>query len=390
MIIGEYPVGSSPGIGDSYTVRTSSYSIDEISVFTGVEPIEGGFRYSLHRLNGIYLLKLIESTYEAAIAIGNNDKSKAYGVTTGLLNPIIYYSVDCIIRPVYEATIASTSVLDALVWSYADMFDAIWRQMETMSNALKLEYALGSDLDDAWGQIYDLPRIVNEDDTSYRDRLKTRTTILNGSGTKANCEIIINSIVGSESTTITTRYPALVDIRFSSENAIRAAKEKASTLAILIPQMLAHGISYNMFLPLNDYYMTILMKGANFTNYDMFFAIGYFDTDKTYSMLNTMFYQHELTYDMKVLSKKNIYKTYRANMLITRHNGIISYVTDSLLKNAENISIAMYNTIRKNNINHLFTVDQYISRYNNEKHYAIDSDVSKNVPRRYKFGITLV
>jgi hypothetical protein len=390
MIIGEHPVGSPPGIGDSYLSQSISYYIDEITTFTGVEPIEGGFRYSLNRLSGIYLLQTIGNNYEAVIAIGKLDVPSLYSMATGILNPIIHYSFDCSIRPSYESTIPSTSVIDALVWSYADMFDAIWRQMETMSNALKLEYALGSDLDDAWGQIFDLPRIVNEDDTSYRDRLKTRTIILNGSGTKLNCEIIINSIIGSESATLTTRYPASVDITFSTEDAIRIAKEKASTLAILLPQMLAHGVSYNLFLPLLDYYTTALMKGTNEIYYDSRFAIGYFDLEFTYGMQNALFYQYEFLYDMKVLSKKAKNKTYRADILSKKQDTTITYLQDLLVKNTEYNPVDLFITMRKNSVLHPFIVDQYVLKYNIEKQYATDSVALKSVPRRYEFSLVLV
>ncbi len=390
MIIGEYPVGSPPGIGDSYIDRTVSYSIDEITTFTGVEAIEGGFRYSLNRLSSIYLLKIIDNNYEAAYAASKVDVSSTYRLSIGILDPVRYYTFDCLLQPSYESTVPSTSVLDALVWSYADMFDAIWRQMETMSMALKLEYAIGSDLDDAWGQIFDLPRIVSEDDTSYRDRLKTRTIILNSSGTKSNCEIIIDSIIGSSSTTITTRYPSSVDITFSTEDAIRVAKEKASTLSILIPQMLAFGISYNMYLPLNDYYITSLMKGSNILGYINNFAIGYFDLESMYTVSSAIFFQYEFTYDMKILSKKSKNKTYRIDLLASKHNNVMSYQLDSLIKSTEIMPLEMYNYIRKNYIIHPFIVDQYILKYDIDKSYTIDSLNSNNMPRRYEFSLVLV
>jgi len=138
----------------------------------------------------------------------SNINSLAYKLDVSLLKALASTYFDIVLRPSYEATIPSTPVISALVWSYTEILDAVWRQMDTMSRALKLEHAQGTDLDNSWGLIYDLPRLVSEDDTEYRDRLKTRTRILKGSGTKENCESIIDSVLGEK-----TLQTSLLNIR---------------------------------------------------------------------------------------------------------------------------------------------------------------------------------
>jgi len=243
MLIGENPVGSRPGIGESYIVRTKTYTMDQWIVFTGSEPLGGGeYRYYLNRNYGACIQKSDILNFDMNYC-ASNAVNKSYYMAIGLKYTIQNIAMSTSLVPAYELTIPSTSVMSALVWSWAETFDSVWRKMETMANALKLEHATDTYLDDAWGQIFDLPRIYQETDTAYRDRLKTRTTILTSSGTKYNCETIIDSILGMfGETTVTTRYPSSVQITFSSIDAMRIAKEKQDTLNYLIPQMIAAGI----------------------------------------------------------------------------------------------------------------------------------------------------
>jgi hypothetical protein len=381
MPIGEYALGSPPGVGDSYVDRTISYDLSQITVFTGVVPIEGGFQYSMNRTAGLYLLSRITSTFDMGYASGISGLTKIYQMSTSILDNLRGISIDVILRPSYESTIPATSVLDALVWSYTDMFDAVWRQMDTMSTVLKLDYAQGSDLDDAWGQIYDLPRIYNEDDTNYRDRLKTRTVILNSSGTIANCEAIIDSIVGSTSTTITTRYPSSVDITFSTVEAMRVAKSKSSTLAILLPQMLASGISYNLFLPFIDYYIDMVMIGPNYLPYNMVTALTSKNTLKTYIMEYTQNVQSTITFDIDHLINTSFEKSL-----------LIGSLFDKLYSKSYLIDIGLFGTViksipfdmistKKNALKYI-TMDSYFTKYNISKSFYIDS-VLKGTKHRY-------
>jgi hypothetical protein len=255
MLIGEHPIGSRPGIGESYIVRTKAYTMDQWVMFTGSEPLGGGgIQYHLNRNYGMGLLKSDSIDFDMDYVSAATDVT-TYSMSTGLKDTLRGILMSVSLVPAYELTIPSTSVMSALVWAWAETFDSVWRKMETMANALKIEHATDTYLDDAWGQIFDLPRIYQETDTAYRDRLKTRTTILTSSGTKSNCETIIDSILGMfGETTVTTRYPTSVQITFSSIDAMRIAKEKQDTLNYLIPQMVAAGISYSMYLPFIDYF----------------------------------------------------------------------------------------------------------------------------------------
>ncbi len=390
MLIGEHPVGSPPGVGDSYVENTKSYTMDQYVVFTGVEPLDPeGFRYSLNRNAGLYILAQLSKAFDMGYASSSADISKTYMMSTNLLNAQKGYLFDVILRPSYEATIASTSVINALIWSYAEMFDAVWRQMDTMSTALKLESAQGSDLDDAWGAIYDLPRIYLEDDTSYRDRLKTRTIILNSSGTIANCEAILDSVIGSTSSVITTRYPAAVDITFTTIDAMRVAREKASTLAIIIPEMLASGISYNLFLPFIDYTCDIVMNGPLYLPYNVYLAIKKRNTEKTFEMSYTQNIQTHLNYDMDNLVSDTHIKSMIVGSMFQKYFAE-SYSMDNVLFKIITKTWQKDIIVKKNAIPKPLTMKSYFQKFNVEKSFGIDQVSKSTKIRRLSLGLNNV
>jgi len=150
-------------------------AVDPVS---GSEPLGGGeIRYHLNRNYGMGLLKSDSIDFDMNY-MSASTSSTTYTLSTGLKDTLRGILMSVSLVPAYELTIPSSSVMNALVWAWAETFDSVWRKMETMANALKLEHATDTYLDDAWGQIFDLPRIYQETDTAYRDRLKTRTTIL--------------------------------------------------------------------------------------------------------------------------------------------------------------------------------------------------------------------
>ncbi len=389
MLIGENPIGSRPGIGESYIVRTKTYTMDQWVVFTGSEPLgEDGIRYHLNRNYGMGLSKSdsidIDMDYMSAAT-----NATTYTLSTSLKDTLRGILMSVSLVPAYELTIPSTSVMSALVWAWAETFDSVWRKMETMANALKLEHATDTYLDDAWGQIFDLPRIYQETDTSYRDRLRTRTTILTSSGTKANCETIIDSIVGEiGATTVTTRYPSTVYINFSSIDAMRVAKEKEDNLNYLIPQMLAAGVSYNLCLPFIDYYMETYLQGPLTLSHTMRYALLHKNTDIAYIMGNANNAQSIFTYDMDSKIMNYHYMNYIIGSLIkseklktySMFSGLFGTITKSILWTTRN---------KKHNITKQIIVDQYLQKYNVQKQYQLSALSQSKLRRLYRMSGTI-
>jgi len=389
MLIGEHPIGSRPGIGESYIVRTKAYTMDQWVVFTGSEPLgENGIRYHLNRNYGMGLSKSDSIDFDMNY-MSASTSSTTYTLSTGLKDTLRGILMSVSLVPAYELTIPSSSVMNALVWAWAETFDSVWRKMETMANALKLEHATDTYLDDAWGQIFDLPRIYQETDTAYRDRLKTRTTILTSSGTKSNCETIIDSILGMfGETTVTTRYPSSVQITFSSIDAMRIAKEKQDTLNYLIPQMVAAGISYSMYLPFIDYFMETYIKGPLTLSHTMRYALLHRNSDLAYNanVINTI--QPELSYDADMTIMNHYIKQLLIGSLFSIEK-LNAYSMLVGLFGTQNKILLMDSINKKNNVIKQFIVDQYLQKFNLNKQYSL-SLLSKANPRRiYRMSNTL-
>jgi len=390
MLIGETPIGEPPGIGDSFVVRSCAYDMDLWVIFTGSEPLEGGeIRYYLNRQYNTILKKSATIPYTNQVGVSNIN-SFAYKLDVGLLKALASAYFDIVLRPSYEATIPSTPVISALVWSYTEILDAVWRHMDTMSRALKLEHAQGTDLDNSWGLIYDLPRLVSEDDTEYRDRLKTRTRILKSSGTKENCESIIDSVLGEKnSSNVITQYPAHTKIIFNDDDHIRLAISKKSTLDILIPEMLAAGVSYDLLLPLLDYEMTALMNGPIWLPINVHCALEHKNNIEAYDcniisvlvkynndQIMSAYIQNyfEFSYLVSAELRCDFTKNYAAVIGLFGHilAPIPYFITMSKLKILKQYIMSSY--IRKSDVTKSFTILQAL-RASGKRPYRIETSI---------------
>ena len=390
MLIGVTTIGDIPGIGDSYTEQTISYTMDQWTIFAGSEPIEGGkIRYTKGRSAGLNIQKTVPKAYQMGYAISTNNVFTHYWMDVGLKDTLRSIETSLSLVPSYESTIPSTSVLNALVWTWAETFDAVWRTMDTMATALKIDSATGTYLDEAWGQIYDMPRIYLETDSTYRDRLKSRTSILMSSGTIANCEAIIDSIVGEIATNVTTQYPASVIVTFDTIEAMRKATAKKTLLESLIPNMLAAGITYKMFMPYADYNMDTYMKGPLTLSCAIAAALNHHNEDTTYLMDIINNIQTHLAYDNDTL----LMMSHIVSLAIKPH--LANGNTKTFLN-----KVGLFGTIRKatdfNTLNKKFAIvssiimDSYFQKYNVEKSFNIDMINQATKKRMYGNSITSV
>ena len=389
MLIGEHPIGSRPGIGESYIVQTKTYTMDQWTIFTGSEPLgEDGIRYHLNRNYGMGLLKSDSINFDMDY-MSASTSSTTYTLSTDLKDTLRGILMSVSLVPAYELTIPSSSVMNALVWAWAETFDSVWRKMETMANALKLEHATDTYLDDAWGQIFDLPRIYQETDTAYRDRLKTRTTILTSSGTKSNCETIIDSIIGMfGETTVTTRYPSSVQITFSSIDAMRIAKEKQDTLNYLIPQMVAAGISYSMYLPFIDYFMETYVRGPLTLSHTMRYALLHKNSDIPYEMSIANNIQQTIPYDVDIQIMNYYEKLFLVGSMF-KINKTKSFTARAGLFGTKNIPLIMAIQNKRKNITKSFIMKQYIQKFNINKSHTITMLDKASLRRIYRLATIL-
>lgn len=154
------------------------------------------------------------------------------------------------------------SVMDSISVGLAQRFDWLQQGIQAFSLFNKIEYAKGSDLDEHWGQIYDLPRLTGEADEDYRIRLQNYVRVLTGSGTIPNTQAVMDSLIGMPGgTRILSRWPARAIIDFPTVDAMRLARARRSLIDSVLPGMFAAGIDYELILPFLDVIYKAAVKG---------------------------------------------------------------------------------------------------------------------------------
>ena len=250
MIIGTTGIGVLPAIGDSYVQKTKTYDMGLL------DDVDSG-RY------GVNLLLAIRPAFDYTIDSMLMKVSKlGIPISLYLKNDVARYEMNILISSNPANRIPSESVINTLFWTYGDMFDSIWRKMDTMTSEAIISRAYGSQLDDFWGTIYELPRRTGYTDEQYRQYLSSYNDVLRGCGTIPNCKIIIDRIIGIDGeTNIETRWPCNIKITFASDAGMRAAIKNKSVIDSMIPRMIASGISSDLLIPLIDYDMDIRTLG---------------------------------------------------------------------------------------------------------------------------------
>ena len=250
MIIGTTGIGVLPAIGDSYVQKTKTYDMGLL------DDMDSG-RY------GVNLLLAIRPAFDYTIDSMLMKVSKlGIPISLYLKNDVARYEMNILISSNPANRIPSESVINTLFWTYGDMFDSIWRKMDTMTSEAIISRAYGSQLDDFWGTIYELPRRTGYTDEQFRQYLSSYNDVLRGCGTIPNCKIIIDRIIGIDGeTNIETRWPCNIKITFTSDAGMRAAIKNKSVIDSMIPRMIASGISSDLLIPLIDYDMDIRTLG---------------------------------------------------------------------------------------------------------------------------------
>jgi hypothetical protein len=190
-------------------------------------------------------------------------------------------------------------VLDAMMKGWIDEIQTVDNKTQVMYLNSSLDYSVGSELDIKWGEVYELPRLANETDEHYRKRIKTYVTMQTGSGTKATLEMVLDTITGEfGSSRVETYVPGYVKIFFDTGTALHAAYNSASLINYVLPQALASGIYYTLYLSFKDYTLTARFKGTPTFAYLMGYNTLITDLTKDYAAHLQIIDQYEATYDM--------------------------------------------------------------------------------------------
>ena len=238
--------------------------------------------------DGIFDEDLIEDylfryTLDAIVQAVNQPKSYNVDALLGDVHRIEYrlggtvqkipqtsYLIDALLALEKSDPRFQESIINAIIKSYARRIAELKAAISTMGLRLQLPYAVPEDLDLYWSRVLGLPRRYGEADEDYRSRLMTRLSIMKSSGTKAECEAILNSILGMKGAVdLVTYWPAEVRVNWTSYNAMRTAEARYSAVKEALDTMIAAGVSWSTSFPYKTYDVDAYLMGRHSTSYSV-------------------------------------------------------------------------------------------------------------------------
>ena len=219
------------------------------------------------------------------------------------------------------------SFVNVYMWTFANEWRLAARAIEDAQYRMKLDFASSEDLDEQWGVMLGLRRRSGESDDSYRTRLSTHIRIITSSGTKENCQTIIDRITGAPGgSNLETFGNAEVVLSWTSPDAIIAARDKSDLIEEAMDRMFACGVSWSTSYPLLDYDFDGLIEGPVISEYNINGAISklrgiqyrastslFNYGSKTYNIDSLLYSKGLKNYSIKYLLIKEPIKTYSMN-----------------------------------------------------------------------------
>lgn len=230
-----------------------------------------------------YLIEdyLFHYTLDAIVQAINQEKSYNVDVQLGDVRSIEYrlggtiqenpkrsYLIDALLALEKSDPRFQESIINAIIKSYARRIAELKTAIATMGLRLQMPYAVPKDLDLYWSKVLCLYRRFQESDEDFRGRLITRLSVMKSSGTKAECEAILNSILGMrDAVDLVTYWPGEVRVNWKSFHAMRTAEANYSAVKEALDTMIAAGISWSTSFPYKIYDVDAYLMGQHFTSY---------------------------------------------------------------------------------------------------------------------------
>jgi hypothetical protein len=222
--------------------------------------------------NGSYTLDIILEAaalpvvHQADLVI-DQTKSLSFYVGMSGYRMLRSLAVDTILTHERDNPKFSETIINAIVWSYGQEVEALVDAISTMGLRLALPDATTEDMDQHWAKILALKRRYDESDSSFRSRLSTRLSIMKSSGTKPECEAVINHILGyKDAADIKTFGPGEIEVFWKNPIAMKLAESKYPELSEALDNMVAAGITWSTRFPYKDSWADICLSGDHFAD----------------------------------------------------------------------------------------------------------------------------
>jgi len=259
-------------------IRPGSRTLDSGLVLKKVKTSQIGAdtrilkRFDKPYLANIMLFKTLRMIYAASLVLNPTPLiRRTYSAGIRIVNPNL-------ISP------PNTTVIDTLLKSYVDQLDKVQRQLQLLHLRHRLDLATGADLDEIWGQAFQLPRYLNEPDDVYRKRIQLHILTILASGTKPGCEEVLGELVNDPgSVRVESEWPATVRVHFDTDRAVRNADYYMGMLEYLRTRLFAAGVNVVYHITYADLVADIALKGTVETEFRSDLLIEQPDLETSYS-----------------------------------------------------------------------------------------------------------
>jgi len=193
---------------------------------------------------------------------------KPYFLDSIIRKPFTNYSMDAVVVMDKQDPRFVESIINAVLISHGRVLEKLSSAIAMMELRMQLPYATGDDLNQYWSKILALRRRHGESDEDYRSRLIVRLSIMKSSGTRPECEFILNSLLGmNEAVELKSYWPADVQLNWKSYTAMRRGEDRYSLVAETMNQMLAAGVSWSTSFPYKVYDLDTRLIGVHPVEY---------------------------------------------------------------------------------------------------------------------------
>jgi len=190
-------------------------------------------------------------------------KSITYQLAMRLGQPMATYSMDAILVLDRNDPRFQESIINAMLWSYARLFEELSEAISVIGLRLTLPNATVEDLELYWSKILGIKRRHTESDSDFRMRLITRLAILSSSGTTPEIRAIVNKILGMENACRLETYPAEVRVNWTSQEAMKKAQANFTAVKEALDASIAAGISWSTSFPYKEYQIDAMLSGQH-------------------------------------------------------------------------------------------------------------------------------
>ena len=300
-------------------------------------------------------------SYQIDAFVGNAHEL-TYLLDVNICQPFTTYQLDAVLILDRNNPKFQESIINAIIWSCGRATAKLSEAISTMGLRLQLPYATTDDLDLYWAKILGMKRRYNEPDEDFRKRLTTRLAIMKSSGTKPECEAILNNILGMpNAVNLQTYWPAEVRVNWNSFWAMKTAEANYTVVKEALDEMIVAGVSWSTSFPYKSYDLDVNLIGQHSWPYSVDANLSH-SKDCTYLLRTDIFDSGESSYDLDGCLETSHSLLERLDVLVRADKGktqlLDANISESHPKSYQNDAVLVQNRSQNDEVDAILEATQ--------------------------------